>query len=247
MKIRKKAMVSLLTAAAVAAQCTTAFAARSTQSSDSEPSYSSSSVQTSTVTVTSSGVKITGEVTSTTAGGSTIAVAVNTKTDSGTDIRVNGKGEAVIGDKTVTFAKGEAATAGLSQAVVNTIDGINSGKTLSGIITGYDLTTRKKEDGTPNLDINGAPRLDLTGYNALTGTHALVTKNAATGSVKDTATETVIYVPNLIEGIGTVSVLYYDNVSGHWLLLPVTKIDAKSKLVYVTVTGSGTLSVVYKK
>lgn len=248
MKMRKKAIISLLTAAAVAAQCTTAFAARSTQSDDREPSYSSSSSQTSTVvTVTSSGVKTTAEVTSTNAGGSTIAIAVNTKTASGASITVNSKGEAVIGGKTVSFAKSEAATAGLSSAAVNTINSINDGKTLSDIVVGYDLTERTAEDGTTDFNTDNAPRMNLRGYNALTGTHAIVTRNAATGAVEDTATETVIYVPNLIEGLGTVSVLYYDNVAGKWLLLQPTTVDTRSKLVYVTVPGSGTVSIVYKK
>lgn len=249
MKMRKKAMIGFLVAAAMTAQCTTAFAAQSSQSSDNEPSYSSSTTQSSTsVVVNSSGVKTTGVVTSTNAGGSTIAVAVDVKTDSGITIKVNSKGEAVVGDKVVTFAKAEAATAGLSENVVNVIKDINSGKKLSDLkISGYNLSTRKKEDGKLNLDVKGASSLNLTGYNALTGTHALVTKNVTDGKVKDTATETVIYVPNLIEGIENVAVLYYDNATGQWLLLPVTKIDTKSKLVYFTVTGSGTLSVVYKK
>lgn len=248
MKMRKKAIISLLTAAAVAAQCTTAFAARSTQSDDREPSYSSSSSQTSTVvTVTSSGVKTTAEVTSTNAGGSTIAIAVNTKTASGVDVKVNSKGEAIIGGKTVSFAKSEAAEAGLSSTTVNTINNINGGKTLSDIVVGYDLTERTTENGIVDFSTSNAPQMNLGGYNALTGTHALVTKNASTGKVEDTATETVIYVPNLIEGLGTVSVLYYDNVSGKWLLLRPTKIDTRSKLVYVTVPGSGTVSIVYKK
>lgn len=248
MKMKKKAIISLLVATAMTAQCTTAFGARSTQSSDSQPSYSSSSGQTSTVvTVTSSGVKTTAEVTSTNAGGSTIAIAVNTKTASGVDITVNSKGEAVIDGKTVSFAKSEAATAGLSSAVVDTINSINGGKALSEVVVGYDLTERTAENGTPDLDTSKAPRMNLRGYNALTGTHAIVTKNANTGKVEDTLTETVIYVPNLIEGLGTVSVLYYDNTTGKWLLLRPTKIDTRSKLVYVTVTGSGTASIVYKK
>lgn len=219
-------MIGFLVAAAMTAQCTTAFAARSSQSSDSEPSYSSSTTQSATsVVVNSSGVKTTGVVTSTNAGGSTIAVAVDIKTDSGITIKVNSKGEAVVGDKIVAFAKAEAATAGLSEDVVNVINDINSGKKLSDLKIG----------------------LNLNGYNALTGTHALVTKNVADGKVNDTATETVIYVPNLIEGIENVAVLYYDNATGKWLLLPAAKIDTKSKLVYFTATGSGTLSVVYKK
>ena len=86
----------------------------------------------------------------------------------------------------------------------------------------------------------------MSGYNALTGTHAVVTKNAATGAVEDTATEVVLYVPNLVDGLGNVSILYYNNATGTWMVIPATQIDPVTKLVYATVPGSGTLSVVYK-
>jgi len=250
MRIRKKVMASVLAAAIMAAQCTTAFAAPSSSSDGGSASSGSAAATQSTtaVTVTTTGVKTTGIVTSTTAGGSTIAVVVDTKTASGEEIRVNSNGEAVVGDKVVSFAKSEAATAGLPQNVVDTINNINGGKSLStSVPVGYDLTERKPEDGKLNLDTRSAKGLNLDGYYALTGTHAIVTKNVNTGKVEDTATETVIYVPNLIEGLGNVAVLYYNNATNQWLLLPVIKIDPKSKLVYVTVTGSGTMTVVYKR
>ena len=114
--------------------------------------------------------------------------------------------------------------AGLPVAVVDTINAINSGRTLSEVVTG----------------------VDVSGYNALTGTHAVVTKNAATGAVEDTATEVAVYVPNLVDGLGNVSILYYNNATGTWMVIPATHIDPVTKVVYVTVPGSGTLSVVYK-
>lgn len=250
--MKKKILTGMLLAAVLMAQVTTAFARtnRSPGSNDSEPASATNRSPSSTsVMVNADGVKTTGITTSTGTNGSVIAVAVNTATNSGTRIRVNSHGEAVVGNKIVTFAKGEAATAGLGTSVVETINAINSGKTLSDIIrAGFDLTDHPEliVDGK-TTDVAKAPALDLKGYNALTSTHALVTQNADTRVVNDTATETVIYVPNLIDGLGEVAVLYYDNATGRWLLLPVSKIDVKSKLVYVNVTGSGTLSVVYKK
>lgn len=249
--MKKKLLTGMLLAAMITAQVTTAFARsnRSPGSSDSEPASATNVNPNSTsIIVNADGVKITGVSTSTGQGGSVIAVAVNTTTESGARIKVNSRGEAVVGDKIITFAKGDAATAGLGESVINDINGINSGRNLNEIIKGFDLTNYQ----VPIVDgkitnLGKAPALDLTGYNALTSTHAVVTQDASTRAVSDTMTETVIYVPNLVEGLKDVSVLYYDNATGHWLLLPITKMDAKSKLVYVNVTGSGTLSVIYKK
>lgn len=247
--MKKKAAVGIFVALTLAAQSTTVFAASSTSSGDSEPSYSSSGSGTAAneVTVNSDGVKVTAVMTSTTSGGSSIAIAVQATTESGQSIRTNSKGEAVIGNKVISFAKNAAATAGLPDDVVRAIGDINNGVSLDSIISGYDITKEKERIKADSVDLNNAPRLSLTGYSALTGTHALVMKNAATGKVEDTSSETVIYVPNLVEGLENVSVLYYNNATGNWLLLPVSKVDAKSKLVYVTVPGSGTLSVVYKR
>ena len=226
--MRKKYLAITLLASALAVQrIVTALASSSSSSDDNEPAYDVTVYDpnaSTTVTVGENGVKTTGVGTSTSANGSSIAVVVETTTPSGTPITVNENGEAVIGNKIVGFAGGNAATAGLPAAVVDTINAINSGRTLSEVVTG----------------------VDVSGYNALTGTHAVVTKNAATGAVEDTATEVVLYVPNLVDGLGNVSILYYNNATGTWMVIPATQIDPVTKLVYATVPGSGTLSVVYK-
>ena len=226
--MRKKYLAITLLASALAVQSIVpALASSSSSSDDNEPAYDVTVYDpnaSTTVTVGENGVKTTGVGTSTSANGSSIAVVVETTTPSGTPITVNENGEAVIGNKIVGFAGGNAATAGLPAAVVDTINAINSGRTLSEVVTG----------------------VDVSGYNALTGTHAVVTKNAATGAVEDTATEVVLYVPNLVDGLGNVSILYYNNATGTWMVIPATQIDPGTKLVYATVPGSGTLSVVYK-
>lgn len=226
--MRKKYLAITLLASALAVQnIVPALASSSSSSDDNEPAYDVTVYDpnaSTTVTVGENGVKTTGVGTSTSANGSSIAVVVETTTPSGTPITVNENGEAVIGNKIVGFAGGNAATAGLPAAVVDTINAINSGRTLSEVVTG----------------------VDVSGYNALTGTHAVVTKNAATGAVEDTATEVVLYVPNLVDGLGNVSILYYNNATGTWMVIPATQIDPVTKLVYATVPGSGTLSVVYK-
>ena len=226
--MRKKYLAITLLASALAVQSIVpALASSSSSSDDNEPAYDVTVYDpnaSTTVTVGENGVKTTGVGNSTSANGSSIAVVVETTTPSGTPITVNENGEAVIGNKIVGFAGGNAATAGLPAAVVDTINAINSGRTLSEVVTG----------------------VDVSGYNALTGTHAVVTKNAATGAVEDTATEVVLYVPNLVDGLGNVSILYYNNATGTWMVIPATQIDPVTKLVYATVPGSGTLSVVYK-
>ena len=226
--MRKKYLAITLLASALAVQSIVpALASSSSSSDDNEPAYDVTVYDpnaSTTVTVGENGVKTTGVGTSTSANGSSIAVVVETTTPSGTPITVNENGEAVIGNKIVGFAGGNAATAGLPAAVVDTINAINSGRTLSEVVTG----------------------VDVSGYNALTGTHAVVTKNAATGAVEDTATEVVLYVPNLVDGLGNVSILYYNNATGTWMVIPAPQIDPVTKLVYATVPGSGTLSVVYK-
>lgn len=178
-----------------------------------------------TITVSPDGVKTTEATTSSGANGSSVGVAVDTVTSTGLQVTVNSKGEAVIGDTAVTFANGSAATAGLPEAAVAVIDSINGGQALNTVVTD----------------------VDMTGYNALTGTHAIVTKNAATAEVKTGNVEVTLYVPNLVEGLSNVSVLFYDNATGRWTLLPVVKTDLAAKTVSVNVPGSGTLSVVYKR
>lgn len=130
------------------------------------------------------------------------------------------------GTARLSFAKGKAATAGLPQAVVDAINAIDSG----------------------NVPLNEAVQdAELAGYNALVKTSALVvteigTQAPATGKVSQT-----LYVPNLVEGLGTVQLLFYDNATGKWTLITPDSVDYTSKKITAGFTGSGTFSVVYKK
>ena len=98
------------------------------------------------------------------------------------------------------------------------------------------------EHDTAGLD-NGNPVLG----SALTGTHAIITKDASTAAVKTGVVEVSLYVPNLLDSLEGVSVLFYDNATGRWVLLQPIRVDAAAKTVTVNVSGSGTLSVVYKR
>lgn len=226
--MKKKRLTALILVAALAATPVTALAAGSAEYSDggSGSSYSSGSSRdyATTVTVSSTGVKTTGATTSSN-GGSSIGVAVDTVTSTGQQVTVNSKGEAVIGDTAIGFAMGVAATAGLPNAVVSSIEAINAGQDLATVTTD----------------------VDLTGYSALTGTHAIITKDASTAAVKTGVVEVSLYVPNLLDSLEGVSVLFYDNATGRWVLLQPIRVDAAAKTVTVNVSGSGTLSVVYKR
>lgn len=144
----------------------------------------------------------------------------------GGTVQTNDRGQAVIGNTAVEFVKGASdQTVGLPSNVVSTINGINSGAALNSVGTG----------------------IDLNGYNALVGTNAVMTKDAQTNAETQGAVELPLYIPNLVDGLGTVQVLYYDNHTGQWQLINPNRIDTASKTLWVTVPGSGTLSVVYKK
>lgn len=226
--MKKKHLAVMVLASALALQSFAAYGASSSSSDDNEPSYETNVKEEKAdneVVVNKDGVKTTGATTDTSAKGVAVGVVVEATMPSGQTVTVNERGEAVVGNVAIAFAKGDGATAGLPANTVAAINDINSGKALSEVIKD----------------------VDLTGYNALTGTHAIVTKDAATGAIKDVPTEVALYVPNLVGDLGNVEILYYDNVTGKWTLLPAAKIDPVTKVVYVNITGSGTLSVVYKK
>jgi len=147
-------------------------------------------------------------------------------TGSGTTTPTYG-GEATIGDTSVSFVKGSThAVAGLPNGIVDTIGAINRNKT--------ELT----KAGTG---------LDLTGYNALVGTYAVMTYKAGT-TVEKTGNVTMnVYVPNLVAGLGDVQVLFYNNMTGKWQLIKPSAVDTAKKTITVTIPNSGTISVIYKK
>lgn len=124
----------------------------------------------------------------------------------------------------VSLATGEAATAGLPEQVVSSIQSINSGAAL-------DTATGNTE---------------LAGYKTLTGTQAVVTRSAADNQVVTGQTEISIYVPNLAGSLNNVQILFYDNATGRWSVLAPVSVDMASKTVRVNINGSGTFAVVYK-
>ena len=44
-----------------------------------------------------------------------------------------------------------------------------------------------------------------------------------------------VYVPNLVEGLGTVQVLFYNNMTSKWELITPTSVDVANKMIHVTI------------
>lgn len=210
--MKKRWLGILLTAALVAAQPTSAFAAPSPNTNvnfgDGGDGYYEDSS-------TSSKTTGTGAASST---GTTSANAVSVE-------GASASGTAVIGDTQVGFATGEAATAGLPAQTVAAINAINAGTTL----------TEAVKD------------VDLSGYSALTSVQAIVAKDVNTNQPKTGEVAVSLYVPNLVQGLNNVQVLFYDNATGLWKLINPANVDVANKKITVNISGSGSFSVVYKK
>ena len=170
---------------------------------------------------------------STSSGGSGRATVSATYADE-VSVTLNGNtttpnygGEASNGATSVAFVKGEThAVAGLPNGIVDTINAINRNKAdLANVGTG----------------------LDLKGYNALIGTHAIMTYQAGTQVEKTGDVSIDLYVPNLVDGLGNVEILFYNNMTGRWQLIKPASVNTKTKVVTVTIPNSGTISVIYKK
>lgn len=155
-----------------------------------------------------------------------------TKTETGSTVKrvdpIQPEEEAavVVDDTRVSFMTGTAATAGLPDATVETIKAINSAK--------VQISDVVKD-------------VDVTGYAALTAVQSIVTKDEQTQTVKTGDVAVDLYVPNVVEGSGTIQILFYNNATGKWELITPSKIDYATKQITVNISGSGSFSVVYKK
>lgn len=156
--------------------------------------------------------------------GSTMNVTsglTTTKSD-GTSLNTNGAGCGTANVSAV-FAVGEAATAGLPENVKASINAINTGANLA--------------------DAVGNP--DLAGYNALTETSAIVLTDVTAGTVAKVESVVTIYLPNLLESLHNIKILYYENETGLWKVVEPSAINFENKTVTFSMLGSGTVTVIY--
>ena len=146
-----------------------------------------------------------------------------TTTEDGKSLTTNGAGSNTE-SVSAAFAVGHAETAGLPETVVSSINSINAGTDLAAAV------------GNP----------DLAGYAALTKTAAVVLQDAATKGVANKEATVTLYIPNLIEGLQNVKILYYENATGLWKVVDPAAIDFSKKTVTFTMFGSGTVTVIHK-
>ena len=146
-----------------------------------------------------------------------------TTTEDGKSLTTNGAGSNTASVSAV-FAVGHAETAGLPTAVVSSINSINAGSDLAAAV------------GNP----------DLAGYAALTKTAAVVLQDTTTMGVANKEAAVTLYIPNLVEGLQNVKILYYENATGLWKVVDPTAIDFSKKTVTFTMFGSGTVTVIHQ-
>ncbi len=160
------------------------------------------------------------------------AVSGNSPEDSSGN--ASGNGEPSSDVIKLKFRMGSLQEGDVPDEVFEQITRINSGELLAEVV-----------------DLEG-----LEGYFALTGTSTVVAEAKEEGGSTETKEDggsaakqgtLTLHVPNLLAGLEDISVLFYGNEAGEWKLIPANKTDMEAKTVSVTLTGSGTLAVVYRR
>lgn len=111
------------------------------------------------IVVSSDGQQISVGQSSKDAAGVNMSLMVNTTTTDGQTVTMQSGGGAVIGDMVATIAVGKAETAGLPTDIVNAIDSLNKGTAPAQVF----------------------PNQDLTGYQKLGNTRAIILTSQTTG------------------------------------------------------------------
>lgn len=129
-------------------------------------------------------------------------------------------------DNTLVFSMGDDTDAAriLPQEVIDAAEAINQGEALDQIV-GVE---------------------ELKGYYALTTTHVIVARDKETEEESTGSGRLTLYVPNLVEGLSDVSVLFYDCAEGEWRVIPAERVDAAGKRVSVIINGSGVVTTIHR-
>lgn len=182
-------------------------------------------------TTSSSGAGITGGVTGTEAAG--VILSQDTATGgvvSGGNVSEGGAAGSgstsiSVGETIVRFATNEENKTIFSEKVVETINTINSG-----------TTPLYRAIGTP----------EVVGYNPLIPVQTLVAEDATTQTKKTEPVIVTLYVPNLVENLNNVQILYYNNDTKQWEFVAPTAVDFTTKQISVQLKGDTPFTVVYK-
>ncbi|MEF9940587.1 MAG: hypothetical protein RR768_10790 [Clostridium sp.] len=144
----------------------------------------------------------------------------------GASSSADGGGSITIGNTKVSFAVGKALTAGLSAQVTETVEEINSG-------------TR------PLYQAIGTPL--AVGYSALTPIQSIIATDITTQTAATAPVSLTFYIPNLMQGLNNIQILYYNQTSKSWEMMAPTAIDFATKQVTVGLPGSTPFTIVYKR
>ncbi len=174
--------------------------------------YNHRIVQSSVVTADGNSLALT--YTSDDGKGNLVGLAVGTATTAGETIEVNELGDAVSQGAAVTIPVCMATTNDLPESVKDTLNAINAG----------DLSV---------------PGVDLSGYQAASGTIALFPKDAATQEEIVRNTEVSVYISTMPES-GISAVLFYNNYTQGWSLITPTSVDIANGIVRLTIPCAGT-------
>lgn len=88
---------------------------------------------------------------------------------------------------------------------------------------------------------------ELEGCYALIATHMIIATDKETGEESTGKGRLTFYVPNLLEGLEGVAALFYNREAGAWEILTPAQINTEAKTVSVNLTGSGILTVIYRR
>lgn len=130
-----------------------------------------------------------------------------------------------IDNVTVRFASVEENKEKFSSKVVEIIDTINSG-----------TTPLYRAIGTP----------EMVSYNPLIPLQTLVVEETATHVQKKDPVTVTLYLPNLIEGLNNVQILYYNEATKQWEFLAPSAVNYATKQITVTLNGDTPFTVVYQ-
>ncbi len=166
------------------------------------------------------GPGLTGGVIGNTAVGITISNGTATGSASG-----NSGAALSLGDITVRFATNEENKESFPWNVVETINTINAG-----------TTPLYRAIGTP----------DTVGYNPLIPVQTLIAEDAATQAKRTDSVTVTLYVPNLIENLNNVQILYYNEETKKWEFMAPSAVDFTTKQISVMLKGNTPFTVVYK-
>lgn len=109
------------------------------------------------------------------------------------------------------------ANAGYSQAVIDAVNTINAG-----------IEPLYRTIGTTNM----------VGYVALAPVQTAVVAGA---------TSVTLTVPNLVQGLNDIQILYYNSATKAWELMAPTAIDYATQQISVNLSGTTPFTIVYKK